>query len=74
MYKIWYRDSRVGTLTDKIAGDCLVLLGMVAQVRYGGEHVELDLICNGKSGLVEPGGHCKECSPEDRGKRGDPGI
>ena len=49
--------GRTGILTNKIAGDCLVLLNMIARVGYGGEHVELDLVHHGKSGFLELGGH-----------------
>ena len=48
--KCW--DRYTGILTNEIAGDCLELLGMIARIRYCGEHIELDLICDGKSGLL----------------------
>jgi len=59
MFKIRHRDEQTGKLTNKIAGDGLVLLNMIAQVRYGGEHIKFDLVRDSKSGLVELGRHRK---------------
>ena len=53
----WCCGGCAETLTNEIARDGLVLFGMIAQVRYGGKYIELDLICDGKSGLVELGRH-----------------
>ena len=60
----------MGALTSKIARDGLVLFCMIAQLDYCGKHIELDLVCNGKSGLLELGRHGGV-----RGERGrwDPG-
>jgi len=72
MFKIWCCDEQTGILTNKVAGDGLVLLRVITQVRYGGKHIELDLICDGKSGLLELGRHCQVGTPgEEKGTRGD---
>ena len=47
MYKIMqYCGECTGLLTNKIAGDDIVLLSMIAQVRDGGKHIKLNLICD----------------------------
>ena len=49
--------ERTGILTNKIAGDGLVLFSVVTRVGYGGKHIELDLVYYGKSGFLEFGRH-----------------
>ena len=70
--EIRYCDERTGMLTNEITGDRLVLLDVVARVGYGGKHVELDFVCDGKSGVLESGIHRQVPSEEGEGAKGDP--
>lgn len=72
MFKIWCCDGRVGILTNKVAGYCLVLLSVITLVRYGGKHIELDLICDGEPRLLDLGRHYQVgMSEEEKGTGGD---
>ena len=74
MFKIWCCDGQIGALTNKIAGDGLVLLRMVARPGYGGKHIELDLACNGKSGFHELWRCCHVSAEGEEETRGGPEV
>jgi len=71
-FKIWCCHERIGTLTNEIAGDGLILFSMVARLRYGGEHIELDLACDGKPGFHELGRRCRVPDEREKGAGCDP--
>jgi hypothetical protein len=71
--KVCHRNEWTGTLTSKIAGDGFVLFSMIAPLGYRGKHVELDLICNGESGLLELRRH-RQVRSEEKGARGGAGL
>lgn len=66
MFKIWCHDERPGILTNKIAGDGLVLFSMIAQVGYGSKHVKLDLVRHGEPGFLER--HCRVLFGDKKGR------